>query len=264
MNISLLIPCKVKDVVWLSSTVFKVVFDPKTKFKYQAGQFVSVAIPTHRERPLHEWHSYTLACPYETAETNGYEIYVRYISGGMASEYLSFLRKGDEFTITSPHGDFRFVPPSTDKDVVFIATTSGIASIKAIVESEEFQKNKPARTYLLLGTRNEEESLFTSYFEKLGLRVIPAVTKPKILTFGFWGRVTDFLERGVFPWNAKNADYYVVGNPKMVKRVLYQLNLLQKVDRKSIFIENIISQFSFEKESTEAEVHELVPFKKSA
>ncbi len=263
MSNTSLIRCTVKDVVWLSSSVFKISFDPDEKFKYRSGQFVSVAIPTYRETPKFEWRCYSLATSYENAYKKGYEIYVRFVQGGLASEYLSFLRKGDTMTISAPQGDFHYVPPSKERDVVFIATNSGIAPIKAILESEEFKKNKPKRTFLLLGTRTEEESLFVSYFEKMGINVIPAVTKPKILTFGFWGRVTEFLERGTFPWDAKKADYYVVGSDKMVRRVLYQLNLLQNVDLRSIFVDNFRSALGGSPSST-ADLFELADEKKAA
>jgi len=238
MNTTSLIRCKVKDLIWLSESVFKISFEPEVKFKYRSGQFVSVMIPTYRETPKYEWSCYSLATAYEIASKKGYEIYVRHIQNGLASEYLSFLRRGDQFAISPPQGDFHYVPPAKDRDVVFIATNSAIAPIKAIIESDEYKLNKPKRTFLLLGTRTEEESLFTSYFEKMGIRVIPAVTKPKILTFGFWGRVTEFLERKIYPWDATNADYYVVGSEKMVKKVLQQLNLLKDVDRKAIFLDS--------------------------
>lgn len=263
MSNTSMIRCTVKDVVWLSSSVFKISFDPEEKFKYRPGQFISVAIPTYREIPRYEWRCYSLATSYELAQKRGYEIYVRFVQGGLASEYLSFLRKGDTMNITAPQGEFRYVPPTKEKDVVFIALNSGIAPIKAILESEEFKQNKPKRTFLLLGTRTEEESLFVSYFEKMGIHVIPAVTKPKILTFGFWGKVTEFLERGIYPWDTKNSDYYVIGSDKMVKRVLYQLNLLQNVDRKSIFLDNFKTTLGGSP-STTADLFELNDEKKAA
>jgi len=226
-----------------------VTFEPSVKFTYEPGQFITWVIPGsgpgtggpgNSNEP--ERRCYSLALAPEEALQNGYQILVKMVPGGRGSRFLKRLHVGDTVLASGPFGSFHYRTLTPNKNVCFITTSTGLAPIRAIVGSSQFDIAKPERVTLLTGVRHEKEVLFPGFFESKGIETIPCITYPTQLTHGLWGRVTDFLDRPTYG-NGKtmdwlNTDFYVVGGERMVNEVTYQLQFKRDVPKQNIFTEN--------------------------
>jgi len=212
------IKCLVIEKQWISPTVFKLRFKPSRKINFSPGQFLSVRIPVEgSKKPLRRCYSF--ANSPEDAKKHGFEICVKEIPDGKGTRFLADLNPGDVFEASAPHGIFQFRPTEAKRTAVFIATASGIAPIRSILQSNFFKKNRPKHTIVLFGAKNESEILYRGEFEKLGIETVYAVSQPEGNWLGFKGRVTDILKNLPATWNWQHTDFYVCGTGEMAKDV---------------------------------------------
>ena len=232
------IHCRVREVQWVSPTVLSITFEPSIKFYYEPGQFIVVVIPPCQQEtePLHR--CYSLATSHAEALAEGYRLLVRFVPGGAGSEFLALLKPNDAFLAAGPFGKFHYQNAPAGRNVVFVTTSTGIAPVRAIVGSQEFTATSPDSTMLLMGIRSEQENCLPGYFESMGIETIPCMTKPGNLVRGFWGRVTDFLERETLDWNWQNIDFYITGGWQMVYDAVRMLKYVKGVPAGRIFIED--------------------------
>ena len=96
------------------------------RLQYLAGQYVDIILPDGRKR------AFSLANP---PHADAYlELHVRRIAGGAFTERLfEEMEAGQSFQIEGPKGFF-YLNEHSDKPVVLMATGTGFAPVKAIVE----------------------------------------------------------------------------------------------------------------------------------
>ncbi len=213
------ISCEVIETVWLTQTVVMIRFQPQKKFTYDAGQFLSIYVPhpDGHSRPLRRPYSFN--CPPEVAKKEGYELCVKVVQNGVGSNYLAQMKPGSTFMATAPYGDFLFIP-RPGRVACFICTGTGVAPIKAILESKFFQANRPERVIILFGARTEDEIIYPGLFESLGIHTVNCISDPQDSNkLHYRGRVTDYLRNAPknFEWHA--TDYYICGNGQMIDEV---------------------------------------------
>jgi ferredoxin-NADP reductase len=230
--------CTIEEVFWITPTTLSIRFRSDRHFKFLAGQFISIQIPGTLKGSRPQKRLYSLvSAPEETKDGNMYELCVKYVPGGLGSEFLARSTKGDSFTAYAPYGDFYFHPHPTHS-VCFIGTGSGVAPIRSMVMSEEFQSHRPKKAICLLGVRNENERIFTGDFKKAGMETVFAVSQPAAGFSGFRGRVTDYLKKLSNEWDLTQTDFYICGNGEMiaeVDRFLRQAGVPQQQVRREAF-----------------------------
>lgn len=227
----------VTSVEWLSPSLLSVVFRPLLRTQYRAGQFISLEVPNQNQMAEH--FAVFLARASEQAERGGFEIWVRQgVDTKVLIAYLQSLTKGAVLSFSGPFGNFQFQSPGSGKDVVFAATSSGLAPIRAMIQSEEFRNLPPRRTFLLYGVRHESEVLFRSEFEKQGIIVIPCVTRPTELRQGFWGRIQAILERDILAIDKGATEYYLAGSSELTEELARFLAEQWQVNRKAIHVQS--------------------------
>jgi len=122
------LPCRIDSISLLDPTVISVVLrlPPNAGFNYLPGQYVDVLRPGGVRR------SYSIAST--PAELAGkIELLIRYYPGGVMSEYwFSKAKVNDLLRLEGPQGTF-FLRDTSDTDVIFLATGTGIAPVKAMV-----------------------------------------------------------------------------------------------------------------------------------
>jgi ferredoxin-NADP reductase len=109
--------CKITGKELLTPSVLRIVFEPNKKIFYDAGQFLSLVVPT---QPKESRRLYSFASDIDTAHDQGYEICVKLQPNGIGSSYLKSLSIGDSFQASAPYGDFLFRPPKEGRSVCFI------------------------------------------------------------------------------------------------------------------------------------------------
>ena len=200
-------------------TVFHFELMEPNTLHFQAGQYMLVQVPTTGHQ-----RSYSIASPPNLE--HALELMVDLAPQGPGTKFLSQLKPGDEVKMTGPLGSF-VVPDrgtaigQSEKELLFIATGSGIAPFKAILEDLLITKHDDRPMTLLWGLRHETDQFWYDDFGILAeehqyFSFQPVLSQPQ----GEWpfhkGYVTDvlaiqpeFTERG----------YYLCGSNAMVQDV---------------------------------------------
>lgn len=207
--------CRVDSLKNLSPSVFELAFTPDRPLAFEAGQYVSVVVP-HDDKPLRR--------PYSIASAPGkspIELCIQRIESGPGNSYLAGLKAGDSFSCFAPYG-FLVFHPKPERDVIFIATGTGIAPFRSMILSETFKQNPPRKSTCLLGVRTEDELLYASDLSGIpGMEWVPCVSRPNTkLPEGLWrGRVTDHLVQHQASLKFAETDFYLCGNGAMIDEV---------------------------------------------
>jgi NAD(P)H-flavin reductase len=200
----------------LTPTVFELGFETEIPLHFDAGQFISIVIPGAGPNGRDLRRAYSIA---SAPEKRPIELCVKLVEDGPGTNYLNKLRPGDKFRGFAPYGDFVY-EPKENRHVIFIATGTGIAPFRAMLQSAKYKAHPPTSLICLLGVRSEEELLYTHDFSSEELKWVPTVSQPKTSEYsGFKGRVTDYMRslHEAHPW--QDTEYYMCGNGDMIKEM---------------------------------------------
>lgn len=145
-------PCRVDALRHLAPDVLgvRLRLPPNACFRYRAGQSVDVIGPQGLKR------TYSIAAaPALEGESAHLELHVRAVPHGAMSNYwFGQARVNDLLRLQGPQGTF-FLGDTADQDVVFLATGTGIAPAKAMLEELNRcpQTHRPRSTRLFWGGR---------------------------------------------------------------------------------------------------------------
>ena len=199
------------------------------EFTFVPGQFVSLK---------HSFDGKEVTRAYSVASEqrgNRFDLCLNLVPHGLFSAYLFTLKPGAEVEIGAPLGYFTLRDPS--RDLVFIATGTGVAPFRSMVSSH--LQNIKSQVLLLFGTRYEESILYRTEFEERArvyknFRYWPTLTRADRAWKGRTGRVQTHLEEALA--GRTDVDIYLCGLKEMVDDVRKLLK--QKgYDRKQIIYE---------------------------
>lgn len=123
-----MLPCRISALEPLSADVIKVTLrlPPNSQLQYYAGQYIDVIKGDIRR-------SYSVANAY--AMDGQIELHIKRFNGGKMSEYwFEQAKVNDLLRLNGPLGTF-FLRDYSGKDLIFLATGTGFAPVKAILES---------------------------------------------------------------------------------------------------------------------------------
>ena len=112
-------------------------------FKYHAGQYVEFLLRDGVRR------AYSMGnAPHTQAETPGIELHIRHMAGGTFTEQVfGSMKEKDILRIEGPYGSF-FLREDSSKPMVLVASGTGFAPIKALIEHLQFKGiTRPAVLY---------------------------------------------------------------------------------------------------------------------
>lgn len=193
-------------------TILQLRFPAGTKVKFKAGQYLSVKARDGSYR------HFSMANP--PHQNDGVELHVRHVPGGRFSQYVANeLAAGDTIELTVPYGDF-FMREETDKPVILLASGTGFAPIKSIVE--DAVKRKLSRSMVLYwGARRLEDLYKIDLPQKWAaqhpwFRFVPVLSEAGPAD-GWDGR-TGFVHQAVIEDYSSLADHevYACGAPAMI------------------------------------------------
>jgi CDP-4-dehydro-6-deoxyglucose reductase len=147
------LPCRIHALERLAEDVIKVVLrlPPTSDFIFLPGQYIDVIAQGGIRR------SYSLANA--SAVDKMLELHVRAVPGGLMSEYWFCQAKVDDLLrLNGPLGTF-FLRDVSELDLVFLATGTGIAPVKSMLESVETLpiENKPHSITIYWGGRKPSD-----------------------------------------------------------------------------------------------------------
>lgn len=205
------VPCRISHIENMASDVVKLLLrlPPKISFDYIPGQYIDVIGPEGVRR------SYSLANAL-TAENNLLELHIRSVEGGAMSQYwFNQAKANDLLRLHGPLGTF-FLRDSSMKDVFMLATGTGIAPIKAILESlTVLPDNQQPRSITVLWGAREAQNLYFDLKSIPGsFRYIPVLSRPTTGWGGEKGYVQDAMLK-LSP-NLKESVVYACGSNAMI------------------------------------------------
>jgi CDP-4-dehydro-6-deoxyglucose reductase, E3 len=179
------LPCRIHSLDRLSDDVNKVVLrlPPSTVFSYHPGQYIEV-IGTGGVR-----RSYSIANA--QGQCNLIELHIRAVAGGVMSGYwFDRARPNDLLRMTGPFGTF-FLRDVAGQDVVFLATGTGIAPVKAMLEglANTPRELKPRSIAVYWGGRSPSDFYWDPATIQLGGRFVPVLSRANAEWVGAKGYV---------------------------------------------------------------------------
>ncbi len=170
------LPVKINKIEKLTEDVIKIElrFPPTQKLHFLAGQYVNV-IKGNIKR------SYSIGST--SNENNSIELFIKKYPGGLLSNYwFNQVKVNDLLRIEGPRGTFFIRNNSTIKNIIFLATGTGIAPVKSILEtlSKRIEDLTDKNIYLFWGVKYFNDLFWTP--EKLGLNInyFPVLSREKI------------------------------------------------------------------------------------
>lgn len=211
----------VESLRHLTPTIVELRCRTTPPLEYQAGQYVMVGFPPlgHEETTPYTDNNPTPLFPLALASAPHQpllEFCVRLDEANSMYPHLQPLKPGDALTLHGPFGDFHYHNPHQHR-VVFIATGTGIAPLRAMMRSRDFQNSPPAHTTLLLGVRNANEFLHQDEWQAVHAEVIPVLSQAADPWQGERGWVTDYLQSAPDALFASPCQYYLCGQPDMLQ-----------------------------------------------
>jgi CDP-4-dehydro-6-deoxyglucose reductase len=185
-------------------------------FQYHAGQYVEFLLRDGDRR------SYSMAnAPHTQATAPSLELHLRHMPGGKFTDHVfGPMKEKHILRIEGPYGSF-FLREDSDKPIVFLASGTGFAPIKAVIEHMQFKGiTRPATLYW--GGRRPADLYQSAWIEARlaempNLRYVPVVSNA--LPEDAWGGRTGFVHQAVledFP-DLSGHEVYACGAPIVVE-----------------------------------------------
>ena len=186
-------------------------FPAGTRVKFKAGQYLQVLLDDGSRR------SFSMANPPQ--QNDGVQLHIRHLAGGKFSGYLDAgPAAGEIVKVELAFGDF-YLREQSDKPIVFVASGTGFAPIKAILE-DVFKRRQTARPMTLYWGGRRSKDLYladqaTKWAQQYpNFRFIPVLSDPE---HDWLGR-TGFVHHAVMEDFPSLAGYevYACGAPAMI------------------------------------------------
>jgi CDP-4-dehydro-6-deoxyglucose reductase len=185
-------------------------------FQYHAGQYVEFLLRDGDRR------SYSMAnAPHTQATQPALELHLRHMPGGKFTDHVfSAMKEKDILRIEGPYGSF-FLREDSDKPLVLLASGTGFAPIKAVIEHMLHKGiSRPATLYW--GGRRPADLYQSAWIEARltempNLRYVPVVSNA--LPEDAWTGRTGFVHHAVlqdFP-DLSGHEVYACGAPIVVE-----------------------------------------------
>jgi NAD(P)H-flavin reductase/ferredoxin len=186
-------------------------FAAGVRAKFRAGQYLHIKLRDGDTR------NFSMANP--PHESDGALLHIRHVPGGRFSEaVLTGLRPGDSLDIELPYGDFHLRPDS-EKPVVCVATGTGFAPFKSIVE-DLLKRGNQRRVHLYWGGRRPRDCYFGDLPQKWAacadwFKFVPVLSEPGL----DWNGATGLVHHAVLRdfTDLSEFEVYACGNPGMIR-----------------------------------------------
>lgn len=205
------LPCRITELERLAPDVMRVKFrlPPTATFPFIPGQYIDVIGINGTRR------SYSLANANYPEKL--LELHIRAVNGGVMSDYwFNHAKLNDLLRLNGPLGTF-FLRECANTDVFFLATGTGIAPVKAILESliQVPEEQQPKSITVLWGGRKPEDFYIDIAAIPGKHRYIPVISRPNEGWADAKGYVQDILLSTAS--DLSNAAVYACGSNNMIQ-----------------------------------------------
>lgn len=219
------LPSKINKITKISADVIELELriPPQSIFNYLPGQYVNFIKESYKR-------SYSIA---NCNKSSNLIFFIKRYQGGLFSNYLFDEAKvNDLLRIEGPIGTF-FLRNTDKKNIIFLATGTGIAPVKAILEqmNDDNTGLLDKNIFLFFGGRFSEDLFWKPEFSNINVNFIPVLSRKAQDGDGSTGYVQDILLSKSI--NLSDAVVYACGSENMIN------------DANKILIQNGLSEDSF-------------------
>jgi NAD(P)H-flavin reductase/ferredoxin len=137
--------------------VIQLRFPAGIRVKFRAGQYLRVI--------LNGGYSRNFSMANAPHESDGAQLHIRHVPGGRFSELIwASLKIGDKLEVEAPFGEF-FLRDDCDRPIVFLATGTGFAPIKAMIE-DMIKRSIVRQARFYWGIRRRDDLYMPEILEK--------------------------------------------------------------------------------------------------
>ena len=204
------------------------------EFKFKAGQFVMLHVPTKTEKPA--LRAYSIATTEH--DTKKFRLIFKFVENGAASNFVWALNGQEVLNFTGPFGKVFFQEPP-DEQIVFLNTGSGLSQHFCFLESK--MKQFPNLKYkLYFGVRKEEDRYYENELTELK-KHLPNFEFHYVLSRASdaWTGKKGYVQHFLNETNYKQipTTFYLCGNGGMIKEVKHQLLEIDGLDKSKVWSE---------------------------
>ena len=216
-----IIPSKINNIEKLTDDVLKITLriPPNSNFNFNSGQYVNI-IKGNLTR------SYSIAN--SSDHKNQLEFFIKNYENGLMSAYFFKEAKiNDLLRLEGPIGTF-FLRDSSFKNIIFLATGTGIAPIKSILEGldKSYEQYQNKNFWVIVGARYKKDLFWLPKFKNLKIKYIPVLSRPENDWNGAKGYVQDTVLNQQI--DLENTQVYACGSNDMInsaKELFFKNNL---------------------------------------
>jgi ferredoxin-NADP reductase len=151
----------------LTPRVRQLVILPRAQtIDFTPGQWISLKLPVGSRPPLNR--AYSMAAP--STRSGELTLIFDRVTEGLGSTYLFQIKAGEDLVLSGPYGNF-VLPPSIDRELLFIARYTGLVPIRCMLK-ELYARPFHGSAFLIAVAPAEDELLF--HHELLSLAVMHA------------------------------------------------------------------------------------------
>lgn len=182
------LPCRIDALGLCAPDVMRVMLrlPPSSDFAFLPGQYIEIIGPQGLRR------SYSIANA--SAQGKQLELHIRAVPQGVLSRYwFEEAKAGDLLRLYGPLGTF-FMRPCTGRDVIFLATGTGMAPVKAMLEAlnaEAGALQQPRSVTVYWGGRTLSDLYWPGLNDFQGIRYVPVLSRADASWSGARGHVQD-------------------------------------------------------------------------
>jgi benzoyl-CoA 2,3-dioxygenase component A len=140
-------------------------------FPVLEGQSIGIIPPgADKDGKPHNIRLYSIASPREGEKTgaNNISLTIKREPGGVCSNYVCDLKKGDQVQVTGPFGATFLMPDDPSANIIMICTGTGSAPFRGFTERRRRNmKDAPGRMMLYFGARRPEELPYFGPLQKV-------------------------------------------------------------------------------------------------
>lgn len=205
------LPCRISCLEYISSDIVlvKLRLPHTSDFNFIPGQYIDVIGPNGLRR------SYSLAN--SCLNPKLLELHIRFVKNGAMSEYwFKQARVNDLLRIKGPQGTF-FLRNIANKDLVFLATGTGLAPVKSILDSLSFISDYPGPRSITVfwGGRTSADFYFDVPSISGGFKFVPVISGSDTNWKGARGYVQNQLL--VMSADLTQSVVYACGSENMIR-----------------------------------------------
>jgi Na+-transporting NADH:ubiquinone oxidoreductase subunit F len=207
----------IRDLTPEIKSIRLTVLSPEEGITFKAGQYVQFEVPKYKLTSGPEYRAYSISS--DAAEHHSLELVITKVPQGAVTTYVhDFLKEGEELRATGPYG--KFYLRDSDRNILFIATGSGMAPIKSMLHQVERQQLRK-KVQLFFGAKTLKDLYYQEELEAWektlpDFKYVPTLSRhlEQEPWQGERGRVTNLIEKYI-PEGA-GIDVYICGSPAMV------------------------------------------------